>query len=712
MKFDAVRAPASRRRDSSESGDVSGCGLGHGRIMPRVRNQSLGGRADQAGILYAAVNAPVTFQRTLMPRATMDQALATGLSASTNHALVTLVQETIQSAALVLVGQAGRRAVDERRWSRATIGTDLAAIAAGLAIQRAFSQRHREPLARAGARTGGFMLAVSGTAGAVVGALQESFERRGVHRGRTLAVIGPTGGALAALNVWLVRRRARLDADLPPEEVHASLLKSIGFGIGLAAGMSALGEGERKLADVLSRGVARVAPGNAAVWRPIAHAATLAGLGAGVRVLAVKAMQRIEHVQESAEAAFDIPPPNRSLSGSVESHVPFDTLSRAGRRYVWMVCAPDKIAEVMGEPAVATPIRAYVGLESAAGEQERVDLAMRELERTGAFDRSWLMIASPTGTGYVNYAAVSILEFLTRGDCATIAMQYSARPSPLSLDRVDEGRRHARMLCAAIRDRLAQCPEGMRPKVVLFGESLGAWTSQDGFVDQGTQGLADAGIDYAIWIGTPHFSKWKERVLYDDRPDVDRSLIGRFNDIGEWEALDPATRERIRYVMITHHDDGVGVFGPELAIQAPEWLGDPETRHASVPKGMRWTPTTGFFQVLIDMKNAANVVPGVFAAKGHDYRADLLPFFHAVLGLKATQEQLASIAQRLADRELFRSQWVKKHGTADKSLAAAVLARLIREEREAGRDSDERLLALVRAVAVEDFDAGGGAVPS
>jgi uncharacterized membrane protein len=377
-----------------------------------------------------------------------------------------------------------------------------------------------------------------------------------------------------------------------------------------------------------------------------------------------------------------------------------------------MACAPDKIAEVMGEPAVATPIRAYVGLASAATEQERVALTMRELERTGAFDRAWLMIASPTGTGYVNYAAAAILEFLTRGDCATVAMQYSARPSPLSLDRVREGRLHAQMLGAAIRDRVAACAPDKRPKVVLFGESLGAWTSQDGFVDQGTQGLVEAGIDYAIWIGTPHFSKWKERVLYDERPDVDRALVGRFNDIGEWEALDPATRERIRYVMITHYDDGVGVFGPELAIQAPEWLGDPQMRHASVPKGMRWAPVTSFFEVLVDMKNAANVVPGVFAAKGHDYRADLLPFFHAVLGLSATPEQLASVAQRLVDRELFRSDWMKRHGTADKSLAAAVLARLIREEREAGRDADERLLGLVRAVALEEFDASAGVAPS
>jgi uncharacterized membrane protein len=453
-------------------------------------------------------------------------------------------------------------------------------------------------------------------------------------------------------------------------------------------------------------------PGSDAFWRPLGHAASLTAIGAGMRFVATQAFRRIEHGQESVEAAFDIPPPNPLLSGSRESLVPFETLSRAGRRYVWTVCPEDVIEDVIGEPAKAMPIRAYVGTQSAQTEQERVALAMQELERTGAFDRSWLMVASPTGTGYVNYAAVSILELLTRGDCATIAMQYSARPSPLSLDRVDEGRHHARLLCAALAERLAQCPPDKRPKVVLFGESLGAWTSQDAFVDFGTQGLVDAGIDYAIWIGTPHFSEWKERVLFDDRPDVDRDLIAVCNDIGEWESLTPAARAKARYVMITHYDDGVAVFGPELAVQAPEWLGDESTRPASVPKGMRWVPTTTFLQVLVDMKNAANVVPGVFAAKGHDYRADLLPFFHALLGLEAAPEQLDRVARWLEEREVARSSWMKAHGMAGKSLAASVLERLMDEERAKGNDPNARLIQLVRAVAAEEFDASGGVAPS
>jgi uncharacterized membrane protein len=673
--------------------------------MARGRSAALHRRANEAGILFAATNAPLAFQRTLMPRELVDQALITGLSASANHALVSLVQDSIQTAALLFIGQSARRDFDTPRWSLAAIAADLAAIGLGMGIQQAVPQQPREPLPRAAMRTAGYWLTTSGAAGAVVGVLQETSVRANWKPRRTIALVAPAVAAVAATNAWLVRRREQLDAGMPDEK-RPSLLESIGIGLGVTAAVSALGLVERKLADVVSRSAARVLPGPEAIWRPVGHVAALAGFGFAGRALARKMLHRIEHVEESAEAAYDIPPPNSLLSGSLESLVPFDTLSRAGRRYVWMVNSPDTIREVMGEPAAAAPIRAYVGLESAPTEQERVDLAMRELERTGAFDRQWLMIASPTGTGYVNYAAVSILEMLTRGNCATVAMQYSARPSPLSLDRVGEGRIHARLLCAAIRDRIAACPDGARPRVLLFGESLGAWTSQDGFVDEGTRGLVDTGIDRAIWIGTPHFSKWKERVLYDDRPDVDRGVVGVFNDIGEWKALDAARSEKPRYVMITHYDDGVGLFGPELAIQAPEWLRDPQTRHPSVPKGMRWMPTTTFFQVLVDMKNAANVVPGVFDAKGHDYRADLLPFFHAVLGLEATPEQLGAIEKHLVQRELSRSDWAKGHRTADTSLSATVLDRLIREERAAGTDS--RLLDRIRTVVSEEFGASGG----
>ena len=669
-------------------------------MSERRARQSLNYRAEQAGLLVAGAAAPLGFQRTLMPRKTADQALISGLSLATNHALATLVQESIQSLALLFLGQEARRRIDEDQWSRTTLAVDVVAVGAGLALQRAFSQTPDEPLSRAGVRTGGYWLTTSATAGTMIGVLQETVGRYSNRRALVPAVV-PATAVLAGVAEVRRRRAERLNEGMEPEPVQAASAKSLAMALGVAATTSGIGALERVLANTFSNAAARVLPGNAAFWRPVGHVASLAALGFGTRALAQQMLHRIEKTQESVEAALDIPPPVPYVSGSLASEVPFETIARSGRRYVWTVSTPDKIEEVVGEPAKHAPIRAYVGLGSAETIEERVALAMRELDRTGAFDRAYLMFASPTGTGYINYAAVTALEMLTRGDCATVALQYAARPSPLSLDRVKEGRRQARAVIKAIGDRLASLPAERRPKFVLFGESLGAWTSQDAVKGLGTQGLLDAGVDYAIWIGTPYFSQWKEQVLRDEGPETDRSLIGVFNDIDELRALGPKERAALRYVMITHHDDGVALMGPTLAIQAPSWLGDPESRPAAVPKAMRWMPTTTFFQVLVDMKNAANVVPGVFEAKAHDYRADLLSFFHEVLGLDASPEQLRRIGEFLEFQELRRSRWMKAHATADKSLSATLARQWMASEVEAGRDPSEALIRAFRSLQDE-----------
>jgi uncharacterized membrane protein len=337
-----------------------------------------------------------------------------------------------------------------------------------------------------------------------------------------------------------------------------------------------------------------------------------------------------------------------------------------------------------------------------------VRLLIDELDRTDAFSREWLLIMCPTGTGYLNYAASGAFEVLTRGDCAIASIQYSARPSVLSLDRVRHGRRVYRTFFAALRDRLARIPEGERPKVVLFGESLGSWASQDAFKDRGTQGLVDSNIDYAIWIGTPYFSKWKERVLHDDRPDVDRSLVAVCSGVQEWEALPAAARERARYVMVTHHNDGVALFGPPLAIQEPPWLVDRDERAAEVPPGMTWMPTTTFLQVLVDMKNSTNVTAGTFDDNGHDYRGALVRMFDAVLRIGAPEPQLDALQRLLEDDELRRTRWIAEHGGLGASMAARVVEALYLEARTRGEDPDARLQEVVRRIAENDFAAAGG----
>jgi len=83
-----------------------------------------------------------------------------------------------------------------------------------------------------------------------------------------------------------------------------------------------------------------------------------------------------------------------------------------------------------------------------------------------------------------------------------------------------------------------------------------------------------------------------------------------------------------------------GHFGLDLLVRAPDWLGPAATRAATVPGAEQWLCPTTFVQTLVDMKNAANVIPGQFEARGHDYRADLARFIREVYRLPATDAQL------------------------------------------------------------------------
>jgi uncharacterized membrane protein len=638
-------------------------------------NAGIGGRTQQAGTLVAATIMPITFQPTLMPRSGLDQALITGISSSLNYAFAALIQDSIEALALRGAGRGDPAKVDRHTWRRASIGLDLAAIGAGLAVQHALRPRPGERLPHGGARTAAWWLSATGLSGAIVGVLQELIGRRGDTQDHSLPVAPFAGAALAAVNDF---RRRRWEAQFPgaaaDDAAGTAAAKSFAMSLGVTAGLTGLAASERLFAAALGSVLERGLPGHERLYRPLGHLAALSVIGGALYQLVRRVDHKIERGAEQIEEAFDEAPSSRLVSGGPGSAVAWESLSRQGRRNVATVVRPEAIEAVMGEPAIAEPIRVFIGLESAATEAERVALAVAELERTGAFDRELLMVISPTGTGYVNYVAVETAAYLTRGNLASVTMQYSLRPSPLSLDRVAEGRKHYRMLIDAIHDALARRPPEKRPRVVLFGESLGAWTSQDAFAHQGTQGLLDAGVDRALWIGTPYMSKWKQQVLRDDRPDVDRGLVGRFNDFGELEALDPSARRKLRYVMITHANDAVGHFGLDLLVQAPDWLGPAETRAATVPGAQQWRSPTTFVQTLVDMKNAANVIPGQFDAKGHDYRADLARFIREVYDLPATDDQLAAVEQALRAAELERKRRLDAAKAGKDGLAAGTPA--------------------------------------
>ena len=286
-----------------------------GVALPRIGfSRNLGYRADQAGLLVSATNVPLTFQRTLMKRPLIDQALVTGLSIAANHAVVALAQESVQAAALILRRQA-RLETEDAGWSRTTIALDVGAVGLGIAVQRAFRQRHREPLVRAGARTTGYWLTVTGTAGAVIGGLQEVIGSRSRRTRGSLPVVVPAAAVLAGLNAVRVRRSARADHDASGHDASGHdasgqstvpPAKALALGAAVAASTSLMALAERVLANGVSRGAARVLPGRREVLRPLGHAAALAMFAAAARVLVEHAFRSIEHEETAVEAAFDV----------------------------------------------------------------------------------------------------------------------------------------------------------------------------------------------------------------------------------------------------------------------------------------------------------------------------------------------------------------------------------------------------------------------
>lgn len=105
------------------------------------------------------------------------------------------------------------------------------------------------------------------------------------------------------------------------------------------------------------------------------------------------------------------------------------------------------------------------------------------------------------------------------------------------------------------------------------------------------------------------------------------------------------------------------------------------------------------------MKNAARVVPGVFAARGHDDRADLAPFLAAVLALPATSAQQDAIRRALEAEEAVRTRWIADHGTIGNSMAVQLVDRIRTQSPEAFAAAMDDLRAELRGWATA-WEAG------
>jgi uncharacterized membrane protein len=334
-------------------------------------------------------------------------------------------------------------------------------------------------------------------------------------------------------------------------------------------------------------------------------------------------------VRNTATAEGVEPTTSELRSGGPGSLMSWESLGRQGRNFAGTGPSAAAITEWSGSPATE-PIRAYAGTLAAEDVEERAKLAVRDLERAGGFDRANLLVATTTGSGWVAPWAVDSFEYLTGGDSAIVAMQYSYLPSWLSY-LVDQkrAREAGRELFDAVYERWSQLPAAERPRLFVFGLSLGSFGGETAFSGEYDLRNRTAG---ALFAGPPNFNLLY-REFTDDRDPGSREVepvyrdgrTVRFtNDVAA--GVGPSAKwEGTRVLYLQHPSDPIVWWSPWLAWDRPDWLGEPPGR--DVLDEMLWIPFVTFWQVTADMPLAGAVPSG----HGHTYEGEFVDGWATVI---------------------------------------------------------------------------------
>lgn len=322
-----------------------------------------------------------------------------------------------------------------------------------------------------------------------------------------------------------------------------------------------------------------------------------------------------------------VPPDAAGGVGGRTSLIDWNDLGRMGRAFVAQGPTAADLQAFFGAP-MPTPIRVYVGLNSAPTAEERAELALRELIRVGGFERPVLLLVTPTGTGWVDPAALNTVEYLHRGNIATVAAQYSYLNSPLALlTEAAYGLEMARTLFNKIYGYWRTLPPDTRPRLYLHGLSLGALNSDQSF---NLYDIIDDPFHGALWSGPPFRTESWRRMTAQREPGTPAWLpqfrggnVVRFmNQQGPPDS--PAAWGSFRILFLQHGSDPITFFDPASAWREPDWLQDP--RAHDVTPDLRWFPVVTMLQLAADMM-IGTAPPGF----GHEYApSDYLDAWYAL----------------------------------------------------------------------------------
>ncbi|WP_237056082.1 alpha/beta hydrolase [Microbulbifer sediminum] len=335
-------------------------------------------------------------------------------------------------------------------------------------------------------------------------------------------------------------------------------------------------------------------------------------------VLINAGLRTVDSIYQKLDAriAPDMPAPeNPDSPGGANSLVRWQDMGHQGRQYLALRPTEADIREVAGR--ALEPIRVYVGLNAAETPEARAKLALDEFIRVGGFERSVVILITPTGTGWVDPGAINSVEFLHRGDIASVAMQYSYLPSPIALMTEDAyGRESAEALFQAIYGHWRSLPRDSRPRLYLFGLSLGALNSDRSF---DFYDIIDDPFHGALWTGPPfRTDTWRAVTANRDPgspawlPEFGDGAVVRFgNHFGGYDR-GSAPWGDFRLAFLQHSSDPIVFFTPDALFRKPAWMNKP--RGPEVSPDLQWYPIVTMFHLAADMH--AGIAPMGF---GHSY---------------------------------------------------------------------------------------------
>jgi uncharacterized membrane protein len=162
-----------------------------------------------------------------------------------------------------------------------------------------------------------------------------------------------------------------------------------------------------------------------------------------------------------------------------------------------------------------------------------------------------------------------------------------------------------------------ELPEDARPRLVVFGESLGSLGAEAAFSSEAD--LRNR-TDGALFIGPPNSNElWREFVEHRDPGSPERLPVyeggetvrfaARAEDL--WRPGEDWAPPRVVYLQ--QASDPVVWWTPRLVVRRPDWLQEP--RGEDVLGDMQWFPVVTFVQLSVDLLNGYTI-----DAEGYGHR--------------------------------------------------------------------------------------------